>query len=91
MKCIFSENQIKKIIKSYIKNKEPLTELKLSGVVSDFLNDISDFDDLDGMAKSMGFYNYSDMVNFLNENGYDDFSVIRKEAFNYIENHRKNN
>ena len=89
MKYIFTESQLKKIVKSEVETKSDIDELKLTGIVADFLDEISDFEDLEGMAKSMGFVKYGDMVDFIRTNGYRDFTLIRKEAYEYIQQYNK--
>lgn len=76
-KILITETQFKKII----------SELKLSGIVAEFLDKISEFEDLEGMAKSMGFKNYMAMIEFIRDNGYSDFIEIERKAENYIQNY----
>ena len=46
-KYIFTESQIEKIINEQIETD--MNEMKMSGIVTDFLDEIKEFEDLNGM------------------------------------------
>lgn len=90
MNYIITENQLKKFISGHIQeNKKEIKELKLdSGIVKEFFDDIKDFEDLEGMAKSLDFPSYKALREFIANNHYPEFSEIRSEAKKYIKNHK---
>lgn len=88
IKYVFTESQIKKIIEEQMKTKsEDINEMKISGIVTDFLDEIKDFKDRDGLINKLGFENWNAMISYVLENDYTEFSKIRKESYDYINNY----
>lgn len=89
MKYIFTETQIKKIINEQINtDMNDMNEMKISGIVTDFLEEIKNFEDVDNLVRSLNFKNWKDMVSYILDNDYEVFNEIRNEAYDYIENYR---
>jgi hypothetical protein len=88
MKYIFTESQIKKIINEEIDTD--MNEIKISGIVTDFIDDIKNFEDSYKLVKSLNFRNFKDMVSYILDNDYEVFNEIRKEAYDYIEKYKNN-
>lgn len=84
-KYIFTESQIEKIINEQIETD--MNEMKMSGIVTDFLDEIKEFEDLNALVKSLKFKNWNAMISYIFDNDYDVFSEIRKEAFDYIKDY----
>ncbi len=85
IKYIFTESQIKKIINEEIKTG--MNEMKMSGIVTDFLDEIKEFEDINGLVKSLKFKNWNAMVSYILDNDYEIFSEIRQEAYDYIKDY----
>lgn len=89
MKYIFTESQIKKIIKEEI--NADMNEMKISGIVTDFLDEIKEFEDIQGLVRSLNFKNWDAMISYVLDNDYDVFNEIRQEAYQYIKDYKTKN
>lgn len=89
MKYIFTESQIKKIIKEEI--NADMNEMKISGIVTDFLDEIKEFEDIKGLVRSLNFKNWDAMISYVLDNDYKIFNEIRQEAYQYIKNYNTKN
>jgi hypothetical protein len=88
MKIFVTERQLKNLISKNLKEQQkPISELMVkSKIVQEFVDLVKD---TPGLLKHLKFDSYKRLEEFIEENGIEDFDVLRKEARDFIEKKEK--